>query len=172
MKSRTSFILGLGLLCWGIWLLLSQMRFFSHVQEQIYPFLILLLSGFLLLYGIRNRSFGMLFWAVFIFQLGLFYFLRNFNLIPYFSLDEYWPIFLFALGNGFLTLFVVFPYRWGLALLAGIFLYLGLWFGIQALDFIPTVLDFIFTHFVPLFLILIGIILLAHSETIRRFFGI
>lgn len=172
MKSRTSFILGLGLLCWGIWLLVSQIQVFSRVQDQIFPFLILIFSGLLFIYVIRTRSLGMLFWAVFVFQLGVFYFLRNFNFIPYFSLDEYWPIFLFALGNGFLLQFIIHPYRWGMAVWAGIFLYFGLWFTIREMDLFTTTMDFVLTHFLPLFLILIGIILLAHSEEIRRFFRI
>lgn len=172
MKSRNAFVLGLLLLCWGIWLLLSQMRILSHVQEEIYPFLMLILAGFLLVYGICTRSFGMVFWGIFIFQLGVFFFLRNFNFIPRFYLDEYWPIFLLALGNGFLTIFIVFPYRWGMALWGSIFLYFGLWFGLRELDIVPSALDFLLTHFGPLFLIFLGIVLLVHSKEIRRFFGI
>lgn len=172
MKSRNTFVLGLGLLGWGIWLLLSQMQFFYRVQEQIYPFLILFGSSFLFVYGIRIRTFGLVFWGIVIFQLGIFYFLRNFHFIPYFFLDEYWPIFLFALGNGFLILFIIFPYRWGWALWAGMFLYFGLWFGLRELDFFSTGLDFVLTHFVPLFLIFIGIVLLVRSEEFCRFFDI
>ncbi len=164
-KNYSSLILGLVFILFGLGLLLDRLDMFAFGWTQIYPviFLLIAISSFLsAAAGQKNAAF----WAGIFAILGLFFTLRNFGVIPYYWFVEYWPIFLIALGFGFIFLYIFYPRDWGVLIPGAIFLGLGTLFILGTMDLLEDVFENIveitFTYW-PLVLVLIGLLLLLNS---------
>jgi hypothetical protein len=123
---KGSFVPGIVLIAIGLYFLLRQFIESFSVWEQIYPICILLISGFLLWDYWRKKNPKILFWGIFFLCIGAFFVLRNYNFIPYLYLDEYWPVFLIALGFSFIIRFIAEPQDWGVLIPGTILLFIGL----------------------------------------------
>jgi hypothetical protein len=160
-KKQSSLMPGLMLAGVGFWLLARNLTFHSLFWLKVYPLLILVFSLALFWEYHRSRRHSTLFWGTVVLVVGLFYFLRNFRLMPYFFLDEYWPLFFLAMGIGFLVRFLVQPQRWGVLFGAGFFLFLGVKSAAHVMDFEwAEKMDHVL-RFWPAALILLGVGLLA-----------
>ncbi|MBN2103732.1 hypothetical protein JW835_06805 [bacterium] len=154
---RNSLVPGILLIAFGCYFLLRRFIVTFPIWEQLYPILILVLAGLLLWDTYRNNRPGTLFWAVFFLCIGAFFLLRNYDIIPYLYVEEYWPVFLLAFGLSFIVKFIVNPRDWG-ALVPGTFL---LFFGLKHL--LDNFEEFYWEHSYyiddlwPLIIIVIGI---------------
>ena len=123
---KGSFVPGIVLISIGLYFLLRQFIESFTIWERIYPVLILLVSGFLLWDYSKKNNPRILFWGVFFLCTGAFFILRNYDLIPYLYFDEYWPVFLIALGFSFIIRFIAEPRDWGVLIPGTILLFIGL----------------------------------------------
>jgi len=105
---RKSAIPGICLVVIGMWLLTRRLAHVASFWPKIYPFVLALFAFMLFWEFMRQRNGSSLFWAAFVSAVALFYLLRNFRLIPYLVLNEYWPLFFLSVGIG---LFAVFLFR-------------------------------------------------------------
>jgi len=162
-RSKPSIIPALTLIAFGLWLLLHHWIRFSVLWLKLYPVLIVVFSCVLFWEFFRNRRHDALFWGTTLLVIGLFFILRNNRWIPYFFLDEYWPIFLMAMGAGFMARFLAQPREWGHLILAVLFPYLALTFSGHTL--FPMLGDHLeeTRRFWPIFLILIGVGLMCRG---------
>lgn len=156
-KKKGSLIPGILLIAAGCYFLLRRFIVSLPVWEQIYPVLILILTAFLLWETYRKNNPGTIFWAVFCLITGAFFLLRNYSIIPYLYVDEYWPVFLIAFGLAFIVKFIVHPEDWG-ALIPGTLL---LFYGLKCL--LSNFEEFYWQHDLyiddlwPMIIIVIGI---------------
>jgi hypothetical protein len=118
---------------------------------------------FLIIETFRRHHPNSLFWGVIIFIVGLFFFFRNFGIIDYFYADEYWPIFLLAVGCGFLALFLFNPKDWGLIIPASIFLFLGVGFSSRTFLGVFWGWERFIEKYWPVILVVIGLSVLVHG---------
>jgi hypothetical protein len=162
-KNRRSPIPGIVCLLLGVWLLLDRMAAFESGLDRIYPFFLLTIAIVLLIEAVWKGRASLFFWSVVVLQIGLFFGLRNFGVLPYFSGEEYWPFFLFAAGLGFFALFLFQPDRWGTLVPAALLLFFGLTASMETFDTVPRALEWLHDHFGPVFLLLSGSVLLIHS---------
>jgi hypothetical protein len=124
-KDRKSMMPGLVLAGVGIWLLSRNLTFHSLFWLKAYPVLLLSFAAALFWEYQRTRHHSSLFWGSVVLVIGLFCCIRNYRLMPYVFFDETWPVFLLALGIGFLVRFLVQPRDWGVLFPAGFFLFIG-----------------------------------------------
>ena len=156
-RQKNSLFPGIALIVVGLWLVSRRVLDWTPEWEYIYPVAMILIGGFLIWETfIRNRS-KALFWGVVLLGLGAFFFLRNYDFIPYFYSDEYWPIFLIALCLGFFALFVMNPKDWGVLIPALILLFFGIGYGLRNLDGRFRGFERIVETYWPALLILIGL---------------
>ena len=161
-KRNPSLVPGVMLILFGLWLLLRQFdRLLPH-YDRIYPFFLIATAVFLLVEAVRRSRSGAFFWSVFFFQIGIFFMLRNFDWIPRYDGEEYWPLFLFAFGLGFYVLFIFNPKTWCVLVPAGLFMVFGLTAAAHTFDEIPRLLEFMSGHFWPVFFLATGILLLVN----------
>jgi hypothetical protein len=154
MRHRTPSLLpGLLFVIFGVWLLLGQIDRFPAISDKILPIFLITVSVVLLVDALKRSGSASLFWSVFILQIGIFFLLRNYHVIPRIDADEYWPVFLFAFGLAFYLLFLIHPRQWGLLVPAGLFLYTGLETATNTFLEAPAGLDWFCRYFGPLFLI-------------------
>jgi len=164
-KNYSSLIIGLVFILIGAGLLLDRLDTFRFGWTQIYPiiFLLISISSFLAAAARQKNS---AFWGGIFAVLGLFFVLRNFDVIPYYWFPEYWPIFLIALGFGFIILYIFEPRDWGVLIPGVIFLALGVLFILGTMDLLENVFenfaDIMFTYW-PLVLVLVGLLLILNS---------
>jgi peptidoglycan/LPS O-acetylase OafA/YrhL len=160
-EKKSSLIPGVLFIVLGLWLFARRFPFLEHHSFQIYPVLLVLFAGFLLYEMSRRRNTSALFWGVVVLVVGAFFFLRNYGVVSYYYADEYWPVFIFALGLGFLALFIYRPRDWGVLIPAGIFLFFG---GILCIRLFHGYFwhwEDIIEQYWPVLLIVIGIGVLA-----------
>ncbi|MBN1464788.1 hypothetical protein JXA02_03435 [candidate division KSB1 bacterium] len=164
-KNHSSLLIGLIFILAGVGLLLDKMRLFDFGWQETYPVIFLLLAviSFISAFSGKKNS---AFWGGVFGVLGVFYLLRNFDLIPFYLVHELWPIFLLALGLGFIALFIFNPREWGVLVPGFILTGLGVIFILESLDLIhdlfANIVDAIWTYW-PLILVLIGIGLILGS---------
>jgi len=166
-KNHSSLIIGLIFILIGAGLLLDKLNMFDFGWYQIYPVLLILISimSFISIFsGNKNSAF----WAGIFGVLGVFFFLRNFDVITAFWFSEYWPIFLLALGAGFILLFIFKPQDWGVLIPGFILTFIGVVFLVNTLnlydleEFIRFVFDLVATYW-PLALVLLGLGLILNA---------
>ncbi|MDM7924435.1 MAG: DUF5668 domain-containing protein [bacterium] len=158
MKSKkTSPIPGLLLVLTGFWLLLHQTDWVPAISESALPVFLISVAVLLLIDAIRRSGSSSLFWGVFLFQVGIFFLLRNHGIIARIDADEYWPVFLFAFGLSFYLLFLIHPGHRGLLIPSGLLLYAGLAAASESLMDAPAGLDAAIRYFGPVFFVLSGI---------------
>jgi hypothetical protein len=161
-KNYSSLMIGLIFILAGAGLLMDKMRLFDFGWTEIYPIIFLLIAGVSFIHAFTDQK-NSAFWGGMFGVLGVFFFLRNFELIPFYWFHEFWPI---ALGLGFFSLFIFSPKNWGVLIPGVILSGLGLMFTLESLDLIQDVFevvtDVIWTYW-PLILILIGVGLILDS---------
>ncbi len=156
-EKKGSLLPGIVFIIVGLWLFARRFHFFSPHSYRIYPILLICFALFLFFETIRRRHSGALFWGVVMLVVGGFYFLRNFEIIPHFYIDEYWPIFLLALGLGFITLFIYHPRDWGVLIPGVLFLFFGMGFSLRSIDEFFWRWEHILENYWPIILIVIGL---------------
>lgn len=161
IKNLSALLIGLIFIFAGMGLLLNRLEIIDFGWSQIYPILFLLLSLVSFISSIKGQR-NSAFWAGIFLVLGLFFLLRNFDIIPYFWFDEFWPIFLIALGVGFIFLYIFKPSDWGVLIPGFILTLLGVLFIFETMDILHDVFDLVLTYW-PLILVIIGGILIAGS---------
>ncbi|MBN1479411.1 hypothetical protein EH223_16460 [candidate division KSB1 bacterium] len=170
-KNYSSLTIGLIFILVGVGLLMDKMNLFAFGWKEIYPVIFILISvvSFINAFaGQKNSSF----WGGVFGVLGAFFFLRNYDFVPNYWFEEFWPIFLIALGVGFIVLYIFNPRDWGVLIPGAILTGLGLVFIFESMDlidnFFEIAFDAVFTYW-PLVLILFGVALilgsLRHKET-------
>ena len=162
-KQKSSIIPGVLLVIIGLWLFIRQFSFFQFYWDKLYPVFLVLLGLLLIAEFWWHKQSGIVFWGVIAFVVGIFYILRNFELIPYFYADEYWPIFLIAMGIGFVALFLINLKDWGILIPACLFLFFGIGFLFHTLDYSYWGWIEFLNHYWPVVFILIGIVLICNG---------
>ncbi len=160
---RKSAIPGICLIVIGLWLLMYRLTRFSSLWMNVYPIALVLFALMLFWEFIRRKNSSSLFWSAFVLAVALFYLLRNFRLIPYLFLEDYWPIFLLAVGIGLLAVFLFRPRDWGVLFPACIFLFLGAVMACQTLFGLTGERIHRMLHLWPLILILAGAGIIANG---------
>ncbi len=154
---KGSLVPGVLLVTIGLWIFARNFRFSHDFAFQLYPILLVVFALFLFVETIRRRNSNALFWGIAILVVGGFFLLRNFDIIPYFYVDEYWPIFLVALGLGFVGLFAFNPRDWGVLIPACIFLFFGVGFTFNTFHVFSWRWERSIEHYWPVILIIIGL---------------
>ena len=157
IENKRSLIPGFLFIVVGLLLFARRIFDFSPQWSRAYPVLFVLFALFLFVESFRRKHTGTLFWGAVFFVLGSFFFLRNFEIIPYFHPDEYWPIFLLAMGLGFLALFIFRPREWGVLIPAGLLLFFGIGFAMRTFHGYFWGWDRFIEDYWPVVLILIGV---------------
>ncbi len=160
-NKSSSVTLGIVLVIIGLGLLLNKMHVLEFSWSQIYPLAILAFSAFSfasLARGEKNAAFLATASAV----IGLFFLLRNYDIVDYLWFLEVWPMILISLGLGFIVLYVYKPYDWGILIPGSILTFLGIVFLMENLDIAWTTLRLI-KNLWPLILVIIGAGLIANS---------
>ena len=162
-KKKNSIIPGVFLIFIGLWLFSRQSSFLSFNWDKIYPVFLVALGLLLISEVFWRRRPGNIFWGVISLVLGVFFILRNFEMIPYLYSDEYWPVFLAAIGMGLLLLFLLNPKDWGILIPACLFLFFGVGFFIHIINGSYWEWTDFLKHYWPVIFIFIGLSLISHS---------
>ena len=87
-EKKHSLLPGILLILIGFWILGN--RFFpdQNQWERFYPFLLIGFAGFHLIEFAHAHKPQRLFWGVFFSLVGIFFLLRNYDIIPYLYFDE------------------------------------------------------------------------------------
>jgi hypothetical protein len=147
---------GLILIIIGALLLVHKLTPYSFGWYEIYPLILIALGALIFVSVIGKRDKGAVFFGTIFFLLGLFFFLRNYDIIPYYYMREVWPTFLIILGLAFGSIFITKPSDWGVLIPAGIFLFLGVVFLLRKLHVIYWDIGDIIADYWPVILIIIG----------------
>ncbi len=166
MKNLSSVFLGVAFILAGIAILLNQYQVLEFGWNQFYPLALIGLGVYFILDIVQGNK-GAIFWATLAILLGLFFFLRNFGYIPFFWIEEYWPLFMLIFGLAFISLFVVKPEDWGLLIPGTILSFLGLAIASYTMGFHWYPVRVLW-RFWPLLLVLIGVVLILNSIQSRK----
>lgn len=162
-KKRPSLFPGVFLIVLGLWIFSSRIDFLYDTFQYIYPVLLLILAGFLLYETSRKKSSTKLFWGSFLLICGLFFLLRNFEVINYYYPDEYWPVYILAAGVSFIILFISQPSNWGVLIPGFLLLLIGMNEAMRTFDCISWRYRSNLYDFWPVIFIIIGIGLISKS---------
>lgn len=147
---------GLILILIGALLLIHKLTPYSFGWYEIYPLILISMGVLFFVSIIHKRDKGAIFPGTIFFLLGLFFFLRNYEIIPYYYMREVWPMFLIILGLAFVAIFITKPGDWGVLIPAGIFLFLGIVFLLRKFYIIYWDIWDIIADYWPVILIIIG----------------
>ena len=163
-KNRTV-LPGIFLIFSGAVLLLHKLMPGFFGWREIYPLIFLAIGIWLIIEAILpgKPDRGAVFPGTIFLLLGVFFALRNYDLIPYYYLAEIWPIFLIILGFAFLSLFLVNPRDQGNLIPAGLFLFFGILLLLDKLEIIDWNVWDTLADYWPVILILIGVAIIAKS---------
>ena len=164
-RNYSSLVVGLIFILIGAGLLLDRLHLFMFGWVQIYPIIFLIIAAVSFLNAASGHK-NSAFWGGIFAVLGLFFFLRNFDIIPFFWFSEFWPIFLIALGVGFLVLYIFNPRDWGVLIPGFILVSIGGLFALDSMSLIEDAFDFIFevvSVYWPLVFVLFGLGLILNS---------
>ena len=157
---KSSIVPGALMIIVGGLLLLHRLDLIYLRWRDTYPLIMLGLSVWLFISAFSKEDKGQVFPATILLILGAFFFMRNFNLFLFdyyfYDWEDAWPIFLVAVGAGFVTLFIFKPDDWGVLIPGGILLGLGVVFFLRNFGFFYW---FDFANFWPVILIAIGVFL-------------
>jgi len=147
---------GLILILIGALLLVHKLIPHSFSWSEVYPLILIVIGVLIFVSVISKRNNGSVFFGTFLFLLGVFFLLRNYDIISYYYLREVWPIILIVLGLSFLSVFITKPGNSTVLILAFVFLFLGALFLLRRFHIIYwDVWDNIADYW-PLILIIIG----------------
>jgi hypothetical protein len=166
MENKSSVVLGAVLVLIGIGLLLSKMNVIDFSWYEIYPLGLLGLSALSFASLTRGNKNGVFMGTAFA-VIGLFFFCRNFGLLDFLWNFKFWPIVLISLGLGFIALFIVKPYDWGVLIPGSILTFLGAIFLLDSMDFAWRQLR-LARRMWPLILVLVGVGLIISTLSKRR----
>jgi len=139
-------------------LLVHELNIIPLRWNEFYPIILLLIGSILLIQGIMKKTGGALFWGINLFGAGVFYSLRNYDVIPYYTIPNTWPIFSIILGLAFVSLFILNRKDWGVLIPGGLFLVIGLNYFLDYFNYwrLQTILQ---TYW-PIALIVAGVIII------------
>ncbi|MCD6118174.1 hypothetical protein J7K93_14310 [bacterium] len=163
MNKKQSIIPGVVLITIGLLLLSAKIGRGFNPWEQALPVIIIIFALALIFETFRNHNDNALFWGVVLILLGAFYSLRNFNVIPFFYIDEYWPIFLISPGAGILIQNIVYGRKPGPFISSSIMILLGLFFLMFTLPYDFDIAEYYLSRFWPLMFVLLGLIIILKS---------
>ena len=124
-QRRGSLIPGLILIGLGVALLSHRLGWPDLRWSHIYP-LLLLAIGMGSAFSLRGRGHrGGVFPTVFFLALGVFFALRNYEVIEYLYPDEFWPIFLIAPGLAMIAIVFFVPGEWRMLIPGGALVLFG-----------------------------------------------
>jgi hypothetical protein len=149
-RGGRSFTAGAILIVLGILLLADRLDWPFPPFDHLYPFVFLALAA---LSATRIRGWGQregVFGTFFFLTLGVFFILRNFDLIPY--VFNAWPIWLMAAGVGCVAVFVFVPKEWGILIPGSVLLLFGGAAFLREFDFFYDM-----SRYWPVILIAIGL---------------
>lgn len=154
---RPSILPGLILIVIGAVLLVNKLTPYSIGWDEIYP-LILMILGLVIFRTVlsHRHNKGGVFLGSLLFLLGGYFFLKNYDIIPYHYVREVWPIILMILGLSFLSVFIFYPKDWGPVIPGGILLFIGTVILLRRLDLFYLDIGEIISDYWPITLILIG----------------
>jgi len=155
-KHRNSILPGLILIIIGALLLINKLVPYSIGWYEIYPLILMAIGVLIFVSVIGKQDKGAVFFGTFFLLLGLFFFLRNFDIIPYYYMREVWPIILIILGLSFVSVFITKPRDWGVLIPGGILLFLGIIFLLRKFHIIYLDIEDIIADYWPMILIIIG----------------
>ncbi|MBN1154656.1 hypothetical protein JXB12_07010 [candidate division KSB1 bacterium] len=160
-QSHRSVVPGAVLILVGILLLIHELDFIPVRWSQFFPVILVLIGLLLFIWGIRGRIGGGLFWGIVFLGAGIFYVIRNYELIPYHSMPTTWPIFSIILGIAFLSLFILNRNDWGVLIPAIVLLLIGLNYFLDYFNY-WRLQEILHTYW-PLSLVLAGVFVIVVS---------
>ena len=133
--------------------------------RQLYPLIIL---GLGIMYLFRasmkpRNSRGGVFPGTILLLAGIFFILRNYDLVPFYYVRDVWQVFVIIFGLGFLALYIANPKDWGVLIPAGIFIFIGVLSLLKMYFIIDWELWDILSDYWPTILILIGLAIIINS---------
>jgi len=158
---KKSLVPGILLILVGFSLFIKRIDPFYFNWDRIFPLILLVLAVTLFVEVHRKKRTGPLFWGVILLVIGIFSLLKNYEIVDAFYAEDYGPVFLIALGLGFLALFVFNPRDWGVLFPCALFLFLGFTLGMRSLQFYFWEWEGVIETYWPVVLIFIGVGLLT-----------
>lgn len=153
-QRRSSLVPGLVLIGLGLILLANRLDWAHLRWYHLYP-LILIALGIGSAYSIRGKgNRDGVFQTVFFLVLGIFFVLRNYEIIPYLYVDEFWPIFLIAPGLAMIAIFFFVPSEWRVLIPGSALVLFG---GLLMADELGYVEIYRLVDYWPVILIAIGL---------------
>ena len=152
---KVSIVPGILLVLVGAVLLLAKLDLVDLYWEDVYPVILLGLGIMFFSFVFIRKDLNASFWGSTFLLLGVFFFLRNYNIIPYFFWDEIWPVIFLAVGIGFFVLYAFKPKDWGVLIPGAVLLFIGLISLANTMEMYWRTRDLI-EDFWPLILIIIG----------------
>ena len=168
IEKKRSLFPGFFLIFAGLWMLSKNTRFMYGQWEYVYPCLLLFFSAIFFIEAFRKNHSNRLFWGMSFLVVGSFFLLRNFGVVEYYYWQEYWPVFLFAVGCGFLILFIMQPRDWGSLIPAGLCLFFGFGFAMTNIFHVFWDFEMFINDYWPVILIFLGAGLLLSGVLKRK----
>lgn len=162
-KTRKSLLPGFILIFIGLSIFANNHPYFYDKWEVIYPGFILFFAVIFFLEAIRNNKSSMVFWGSAFSVVGAFFIFRNFGVIPYYEVEEYWPVVFVGLGIGFLSLFLINLKDWGALIPSAIFLFIGVGFCMTNMFRVYWDFEIFIEKYWPVFLVFTGIGLVTNG---------
>ncbi|NOZ62967.1 MAG: hypothetical protein GXO74_15025 [Calditrichaeota bacterium] len=164
-RKKSALFPGVFLILLGIILLLYKLMPNFFGWRELYPLILLVLGIWLVIEAMLpdKKDRGAIFPGTILLLLGLFFSLRNYDLIPFYYVREVWPIFLIILGFAFLALFLVNPRDQGSLIPASLFLFFGVILLLRKLSIIDWEIGNFFADYWPVILIFVGLGIIANS---------
>jgi len=133
VSNKSSMFPGLLLIIVGAALLLNKLMPDFMGWRNVYPIILIGLGISMILSASckEKTDKGAVFPGTILFLIGIFFFLRNYELVEYYYVREIWPIFIIIVGIGFLALFIAKPSDTGVLIPAVILIFFG---GVSLLD--------------------------------------
>jgi len=157
----SSIVVGVIFIVFGTILLLDKLGIIYFTWDEGFPFILMALSVLAFVSVAKGKK-NNAFWGTTLGILGIFFFLQNYEIIHYLWIGETWPVYLIAIGLGFIVLYFFKPQDWGVLIPGGILTFLGAVFFLETLDLSWYTIKHI-KNFWPLILILIGLGLISSS---------
>lgn len=153
---KPSLMPGIILIAIGAVLLINKLTPYSIGWDEIYPLILIILGLLIFKTVLKKRDKGGVFFGTLLFLLGVYFLVKNYDIIPYEYVREVFPIIMIILGLSFLTVFVFSPKDLGPIIPGGILLFIGTVVLLQRLDLFYLDLGEIISEYWPITLILIG----------------
>ena len=155
-KKKHSLIPGIFLIGLGLWMLADHVPSIRLIWTDYFYYVLLFCSALLFAEAIRKKNSSPVFLAVITLIIGSFFALRT-NGIIFNWTQPVWPIFPFALGIAFFSLFLIRPQDWGVLIPGALFLFFSISAGAEAMFDKDLELTDLFSMYWPVVVIVIGI---------------